>query len=254
MKKYLEKYLANRPLFLAFIRATEANIYERHKPLAGPELDVGCGDGFFVKTVFGRLDVGVDVADSRMRLAQAEGVDREMKEFDGVEIPVGSGRFGTVICNCTLEHVERLRPLLKEIYRTLKPGGVVLTTVMARPWEENLFGSMFLGNSYRNWMRKKQIHLNLLSRDGWRREFDMAGFKVTNEEGYLSPRACKWLDVFHYLSLPSLVYHTFTGKWVGWPNVISIEWLSRLGRERVAPDCAGAIFYALVKARSSRGE
>ena len=253
MKDYLHKYLAERPLFLAVIRAKEASLYDKYQPLAEPTLDVGCGDGYFARVVFSKMEWGVDVAGSRMNEAGEKRVYRQLIKFDGVKIPLPARVVKTAVSNCTLEHVEELEKLLKEIYRVVEPGGKLLTTVMAKPWEENLAGGIIMGNGYKEWMRKKQVHLNLLSYDQWKKAFEKTGWKIKEAVGYLSPAACKWLDVLHYFSLPSLVSYKLTGRWVMWPNMLPVGWLARIARDNVRPEKAGAIFFDLVKRPDSRG-
>lgn len=289
VKQFLKEYLSQRPLFLSLIRARELELFSDLFKLnyLHPILDVGCGDGFFASVLMNNnvippetgiqgerlfdarsqiktgmtksvIDVGLDMPGSRMGEAGKLGVYKKLVEFDGVSMPFKSGSFQTVISNCVLEHVERLPELLREIYRVLKPGGRFVTTVMARPWEENLVGALLLGNNYRNYMRSKQVHLNLFTRDQWRKAFTNAGFAIARpykgfsvraEVGYLSPNACRLIDVCHYLSVPNLVSYKLFGKWVLTPGFppYPVNWFSNILSEPVDSDKSGAIFYVLEK-------
>ena len=244
MRKFLEKYLAHRPLFLSLIRAKEAWLWQKYLPLKKPVLDLGCGDGFFAKVAFGQLDVGLDVKDSRIDEVVSS-TYKKIVIYDGHKIPLKTHSVNTVVSNCVLEHIENLDEVLGEIYRVLKPGGRFLTTVMAKPWEENLAGSLLMGNSYKAWMRKKQVHFNLLDSGEWKGEFKKAGFKIREEIGYLSPAACRLIDICHYLSLPSLVLYTLTGKWTFWPNLAPISFLEKIMSKNVAPKKSGAVFFVM---------
>lgn len=241
MKKYLEKYLAERPLFLSLIRAKEAWLFQRYLPLKKPVLDLGCGDGFFAKTAFGHLDIGLDVADSRIDEIE-NGIYKKTVVCDGKKMPIEP--MATVVSNCVLEHIENLDQVLGETYRILKPGGVFLTTVMSSPWENNLFINFGM---YRKWMRYKQVHLNLLSDSEWEFRFKKAGFKVKEKTGYLSPTACKLIDICHYLSLPSLISYILRKKWDwGW-HWYPVDWLVKIMSENVETNKSGAIFFVLEK-------
>jgi SAM-dependent methyltransferase len=265
LEYFLAEYLKARPLFLSLIRAKEAYLYQKYTPLKGSILDVGCGDGMFAKITFAnklkaqrskiknkqvKIDVGLDLKDSRIHEAKKQGIYKKLVTFDGAHIPFARNHFGSVFSNCVLEHVDKLPELLSDIYRVLAPRGIFLAPVMARPWEENLFGNMLMGSSYKTWMRKKQVHLNLFTQKQWDQAFWKAGFKVKERIGYLSPDACRLIDVCHYLSVPSLITYSLFGKWVLSPRLSKlypVSYLASILSKNVPPVSSGAIFYILKK-------
>jgi SAM-dependent methyltransferase len=248
--KYLRTYLGSRPLFLSLIRSTEAALYAPHLPLRGPVLDVGCGDGYFAQTVFRTVDVGLDVGQSRIAEAKGKQVYGKLVTYDGRIFPFKNATFQTVVSNCVFEHIPDIRLLVSEIHRVLKPGGTLITTVMAKPWEEYLFGAMLMGNSYREYMRRKQVHLNLYTRIQWDAVFADAGFRIDTRTGYMDQGACRLMDISHYLSVPSLASYVLFKKWVLWPwmaNLYPVSYLSGRMAPSVGADRAGAIFYIVRK-------
>lgn len=262
LQYFLKEYLRERPLFLALIRAKEAQLYQKYIPLKKPVLDVGCGDGFFVKVTFGQgrtlsgsdpnqLDVGLDLKGSRIDEAKNLVVYKKLVTYDGRKIPFPNNYFSTVVSNCVLEHVEHLDLILKEIQRVIKPGGVFLTSVMAKPWEDNLFGAILFGTWYQDWMRKKQIHLNLFTKQQWDKLFTKLGFEIEDSFGYLSPQACRLIDLSHYLSAPNLISYKLFGKWVLFPEITQyiypIKYFSSVLSQKVSADKSGTIFYVLRK-------
>ncbi|MBI4990539.1 class I SAM-dependent methyltransferase [Candidatus Gottesmanbacteria bacterium] len=277
---FLKAYLRKRPLFLSLIRAKEAQLFQKYLPFKHPVLDIGCGDGMFAKVTFSKchpelvsgsqsdkkemlkrvqhdrlygseIDIGLDLAGSRINEARQSGIYKKIIIYDGKEIPFQDNYFSTIISNSTLEHVSDLDTVLKEIYRVLKPGGLFITTVMAKPWEENLFGAKILGDLYKKWMGKKQIHRNLLTKNEWDEAFRKSGFIIKKAIGYLTPQACQLIDVCHYLSIPSLVTYKLFGKWVVFPSLFTrlypTKSLAQVISENVDPDQSGAIFYLLEK-------
>lgn len=169
---FINQYLKNRPLFLSLIRPQEADLFYNHKNyLKHPVLDFGCGDGFFVKAVFGKkvIDVGLDVKTSRIKEAERNRIYKKTVVCDGKRIPFSDNYFKTAISNSVLEHLPHLEASLKEIRRVLTPKGYLITTVMADRWEDCLFGAKILDDSYKKYMRKIQAHYNLLSKGGWQK-------------------------------------------------------------------------------------
>ncbi len=274
---FLKNYLQEKPIFLSLIRAKEAELYQRYLPLKKPILDVGCGDGFFAKVTFGKshpdrsegspsgffsrfyrdqndkmkiIDIGLDVENSRIEEAGKLGIYKKLIIYDGKRIPFGDNSFATVISNCVLEHIPNLELTLREISRVLKQGGLFLTTVVAIPWEEYFLGNLLLGDWYKKWMRKKQKHFNMYSEIVWKQIFTKCRYKIIDEVGYLDKTAVRFIDLFHYISLPNLITYKLFGKWVIWKgiaNILPINLLSRIIDEEVPPSKSGNIFFALKK-------
>lgn len=258
LEYFLREYLRARPLFLSLIRAKEAFLYQKYLPLPRPILDVGCGDGYFAHVTFAKhvnhthqpIDVGLDLGNSTIQKSERLGVYRKLMTYDGIHIPFPDNHFATVVSNCVLEHVEHLPTVLSEVHRVLRPGGRFLTTVMAKPWEEQLVGTILFGRWYQSWMRKKQVHRNLLTQEQWSDAFTDAGFTIREIVGYLSPAACRLLDVCHYLSLPSLLTYTLVKQWVVLPTLTRlypVGYFLRIIAPDVPPMHSGALLFALAK-------
>lgn len=231
MKKidfFIKKYLENRPMFMAIIRSQEAMLFQKYnKLIKGKILDFGCSEGFFAGLVFGKnkINIGLDLFDNRrVEEAKKEKIYKKITLYDGNNIPYSDNYFGTVVSNCVLEHIPNIALSLKEIYRVLKPGGYFITSVMTDQWENNLFGSKIFGKKYIDYMRKIQVHHNLLSNIQWQTNFKKNGFKIQSIDGYLYSRSSFWLDIVHYLSIFSLIYFKLFGKWV----LFSIPFLDKI--------------------------
>lgn len=93
-------------------------------------LDVGCGGGFlseeFAKAGF--AVTGIDPAEESVACARAHatasGLKIEYRTGCGENIPAGDAQFDIVLCCDVLEHVDAIAPVLCEIARVLKPGGL----------------------------------------------------------------------------------------------------------------------------------
>lgn len=247
---FLRAYLKARPIFLSVLRSKEAALYQQHVPLGHRVLDVGCGDGFFARVTFGKanIDMGLDMENSRIGEAVASGAYKKIVSYDGKIFPFQNQMFRTIVINSVLEHVEDLTSLLRESHRVMARGGTCYVTVMAAPWETHLFGAKLFGDMYRRWMKKKQVHVNLFTYAEWEKSFLRAGFRIQSVTPYLSPRAAMWLDILHYLSIPSLISYSMNRRWVWWPSFTRyypVKLLARLMDEPVGLQDAGALFFVL---------
>ena len=106
----------------------------------GRLLEVGCGQGLFLDRARGRgWEVeGVDVLAEVVRTARAE---RGLAVHEGELFDAGfpSERFDVVYMSEVIEHVVEPVPLLREVHRVLRPGGVaVLDTGNANSWSARL--------------------------------------------------------------------------------------------------------------------
>ncbi len=219
---YIRAYLENKPPFMAIIRPQEAALFHRYLALVkSPVLDYGCGDGFFAELVFGKkkINIGLDLKTSRAHEARKNQVYEKVVDYDGKHIPFPDDYFSTIISNCVFEHLPDLDQALKELYRVLKPKGHLLTTVMTKRWNDYLFGSKIIGKNYQGLMQKTQAHINLLSRQQWQDKFKKSGFTVFYQKDYLKNSSASWLDIFHYLSFPSLLSYQLFKRWVVFPKI-----------------------------------
>jgi ubiquinone/menaquinone biosynthesis C-methylase UbiE len=258
MKKidyFIEKYLKNRPMFMAIIRSQEAMLFQKHqKYIKNKALDFGCGDGFFAQTVFEEktIDDGLDLFDNeRIEEAKKEKIYKKITLYDGNKIPYPDSHFQTVISNCVLEHLSNLNQSLKEIYRVLKPNGYFFTSVMTDQWENYLFGSKIFGKTYLKYMSKTQVHHNLFSLSQWKTQFKQAGFLSLKIEGYLYKKSAFYLDLFHYLSIGSLISYKLFKKWVLFSipflNRIKTQFIKKIAIKENSPNKASALFFVLKK-------
>jgi SAM-dependent methyltransferase len=121
------------------------NMYMRDNLNSGRVLDYGCGSAnnsvFFIKQ--GYEVWGVDVAKNFKDLVEKNftlhHIDKSLLDnfflttTDDIELPFEDGFFDFIISNQVLYYLsseERIKKVCKELYRCLRPGGVVFFTVM----------------------------------------------------------------------------------------------------------------------------
>lgn len=94
-------------------------------------LDVGCYDGTISLNLEkqGNTVVGIDAAESAVKLARRKGLTAVVCNLDEDQLPRGLGRFDVVVAGEVIEHTFDPDTFVQKLYTSLKPGGfLVLTT------------------------------------------------------------------------------------------------------------------------------
>lgn len=130
-------------------------------------LDLGCGVGRYLE-LFGKRSVGIDLCDEAIKICRKKGL-KAIKCDLNKKLPFKRGEFEAVLASHVLEHVDSPTGLLKEVYRVLKPDGIV---VIGLPIEFSL--ARFLGDSY---FGDHPDHLYSFSEKGIERLLERSGFK-----------------------------------------------------------------------------
>ena len=116
---------------------TDAAIVEAcvHRVRA-PVLDVGCGEGWLVRTLVGRgIDAhGIDVSAALITQASSLGGAFSVATYAQLETDVhcAAGPWGTIVCNFSLLG-DPLHPVLSALKARLQPGGQLLVQTV-HPW------------------------------------------------------------------------------------------------------------------------
>lgn len=98
-------------------------------------LDVGCGEGFYELVISNLYDcniVAIDNDKKILNMAKKQlGKNKKIKlELQNVKkLPYKSTSFDKIICTEVLEHINEDDVVVKELYRVLKPGGILAITV-----------------------------------------------------------------------------------------------------------------------------
>ena len=100
-------------------------------------LEIGCSSGFLLKDMLRAFPtatiVGADVVQEPLfKLAKAL-PSVPLMRFDLLKCPLPAASFDAIVMLNVLEHIEDDTAALRQVYRLLKPGGVVIIEVPAGP-------------------------------------------------------------------------------------------------------------------------
>lgn len=171
--------------------------------------DLGCGDGFYLyllNSLPTKLKlIGFDHDDVVLANAKKNLRDKKVELILGdiQKLSFRNSSFKKVILSEVLEHIADDKKALHEIYRVMKPNGILLITVpnfkFPFLWDplnwtlQNIFGTHISGTNFFAgiWAR----HLRLYKRDNLKRLIENAGFKIEGVEELTT----RCLPFNHYL-------------------------------------------------------
>ena len=241
-------------------RAWELASYRRYT-LLEPILDVGCGDGLYFKLVWPsvRQVTGVDINPDSIREAKKSGTYQAVHECSALEMPFQSNSFSSAFANCSLEHMDDLPGVLRNIARILKPGGGLLCSVVTDKFIE--WSTMpHLARAMGDEKNAKRIEAQYLSYhhlvsafppEGWISQFHKAGFEVIDHipiAPELLGRLFLFIDTLWHLphgkgEVGDMLVPYFQ-KWVNFPEAIGELMQTLLKAEPDWKVACGAVFYA----------
>lgn len=109
-------------------------------PLSGLQvLDAGCGTGGLIRRLGGLRHpdwrwTGVDLEALACELARDRTSGVEIHQASVTALPFGEATFDAIVSADVLYHVDDDAAALKELFRVLRPGGVVAINVPAYRW------------------------------------------------------------------------------------------------------------------------
>ena len=141
-------------------------------------LDIGCGEGFFLFNASraGYTTKGIELSQDAAEYARREfGSDVEAKPFEELRFP--ENHFDVITLWQVLEHVPYPLMILKEVYRILKPEGLL---ALSTPDIEGL-PARILG---RRWWNIRRLHINQFTTKTLMTTLKNIGFKNISSVSY----------------------------------------------------------------------
>jgi 2-polyprenyl-3-methyl-5-hydroxy-6-metoxy-1,4-benzoquinol methylase len=162
-----------------YLRTAKSQVRLIQKYASGTNLlDIGCAQGFFLFSASkaGYTTRGIEISQDAAAYAIKEfGLDVEAKPFEELRFPESS--FDVVTLWQVLEHVPYPLTVLKEVYRILKPGGLV---VASTPNIESIPAKILR----KKWWDIKRLHINQFNTKTLADILHNAGFKKMSSVSY----------------------------------------------------------------------
>lgn len=244
---YFRRYLRISPLCVALWRSVEARHLSTVR-LKRPILDIGCGWGEFAEAFGEKIDMGIDIAPRDLYAAAKGKMYKNLTLADARDLPFADNSYGSIMSISTFEHIPNTKQLLKEMYRVLKPNGVIAITMETEEVDHNTFyrpmlkriGLYFLSklltNAYNSYFHRH----TLPSKEKWIKDFKEARFKIVTIKNIVSPTITKLYDIFILTSWPAQLFRPFIGR-------------RKVFRPKFAEDLLVKIFLRYVEEKEKKG-
>ena len=166
-------------------------------------LDLGCGNGRFFELFQDEAEkkvqyFGVDNSPKLLEMAKQRHPQAQFILTDGLNLPFAENFFDKILCIAVLHHLpgdELRRQFLRQAYRVLRPGGLLILTAWylwpnLRIWRHTklflkytflkLVGRSKLdwGDTYEPWGKKGQRYFHNISPRELKGTLDDVGFKI----------------------------------------------------------------------------
>lgn len=176
LKKRRYPVRALRYWWLSRVIEEEVNRRDRPPVIA----DVGCDRGIikrFVPPVKGAVWIGLDMDIEREGIHLA-GYDRLVEADFDVGLPLPAESVDIAILSHVLEHLPRPEFTLREIFRILRPGGLLLVGVPTAPKFVAVVRERIFARQLAAGTRKPGQHIHVFWAKRLRTLAEMAGFRV----------------------------------------------------------------------------
>jgi len=118
--------MSTERIYEAVIRASAGRLVRGGQGLR--HLDIGAGQGELIERLRSRYACDSHACDFHVERFPLSDVPIASVDLNTEPLPYAEGAFDLVTCSEVLEHLENFRGVLREAYRVLKPGGLLVVT------------------------------------------------------------------------------------------------------------------------------
>lgn len=262
MNHNISRYLSKVPIALGIERLTEAHQY-KFQEIERPILDLGCGDGLFVKFALGeKIEFGLDPNRREIRAAEKIRAYEVLLQEYGNKISLRDGQIKSVISNSVLEHIKNLEEVFKEVYRILNTGGSFIFTVPSSNFEKSsagahIFRALKLKKLEQRWCTFYNVfwrHYHAYSLEEWQHFIESHGFKVKLSYEFNSRQACLTNDLLASLGILGKISKITFNRWTFLGKVREVIfryleiYIKQIAQKRSTPlESGGLVFIHAIK-------
>jgi 2-polyprenyl-3-methyl-5-hydroxy-6-metoxy-1,4-benzoquinol methylase len=176
-----------------YLDTSKARSFLRLLPEEARILDLGCGDGRYLKIMSRacpswRLE-GIDFSAQAVEHCRACGYSAVAGSYEEADLP--SNKYDLINCNQVIEHMADPAAALLKTHRELKPGGLInIETPSLEGWDARIFRRSFWGGYH------FPRHLIFFTEDSLQMFLAARGFDVVSVEYLVSP--VFWVFSLHH--------------------------------------------------------
>lgn len=112
----------------ATLEAAVSCLKKNYPDISGKHLDIGSGTGNLIRRIQQEYAVTSHACDYTDQFMEADGIHIDIVELNKGKLPYPDAAFDLVTFTEVAEHLENYRAIVREVYRILRPGGVVAMT------------------------------------------------------------------------------------------------------------------------------
>ena len=139
-----------------------------------------------------------------------------------------------MISTSVLEHIPDIQPVLYDVARVLRSGGLFVFCVPNHRCGDSLWGRQFLeklglkklAKAYSRLFNRISRHAHTDAPSVWQDRLEQAGLELVDTWDYFPPKALHILEWGHPLGLPYLISKKLFGRWVLIPKrwALALPW------------------------------
>jgi len=104
------------------------SLKKNYPDLSGKHLDIGSGTGNLILRIWHAYDLSSCACDYTDKFMAVDGITVDVVDLNKGTLPYADSSFDLVTFTEVAEHLENYRAIVREIFRVLKPGGVIAMT------------------------------------------------------------------------------------------------------------------------------